>query len=683
MASVELETQPITMHARRPGWLLGVLLGGIAAALVAVTIVLGTRNGYSLLYLAFIISEPFGALVGGLIIARQPRNPVGWLIVVHAFCFIGGEWSRQYALYDAQTAPGSLPFAHAIAWFSYWLWGPGIACGLALMPFFFPNGQVLSPRWRYGLWYIIVVMSLVTINMAFQASDIETPGIPNPLGFLPAWSLNAQLEVLFGIFWITSASIGIASLAVRFWRSTSDERRQIQWLLYAIVIVIVGDRLFPDTGVIAEIVLTVSLAGLWVAIGIAILRYRLYDIEPLINRTLVYGVLTALIVGLYIAIVAYLGALFEFGGLLAGQVDLPLQLLATGVVAVLFQPLRRYLQRGVNRLLYGHRDEPYVVLARLGQQLGVAFSPSDVLPTVVATVRETLKLPYVAIALRDDEDDEETITTASGTPVAAQTTLPLVYQQDHIGALILGQRHPGEVFSTREQRLLEDLARYISIIAHTVQLNRALQYSRERLVTAREEERRRLQRDLHDGLGPTLAGLTMQLDAARSLLADDPDTSEALLTEVKDELQVTIGSVRRLVYQLRPPALDQFGLIAAVREHVLRSDHPHGTRILLEAPESLPPLPAAVEVAAYYIVIEAVNNVIRHAKAQHCRVQLSLVPLLTIRILDDGTGLPEQHRAGVGLHSMRERAAELGGMCTILPVPGGGTEVHAYLPAEG
>jgi signal transduction histidine kinase len=663
--------------SRQPAWLLGALLCALAAGLVMATIVLGARNDFSLLYLAFIISEPVGALVGGLIIARQPRNPVGWLIVGHAFSFILGEFSRQYGIYGVLTAPGALPFAHALAWPVYWIWGPGIAFGFALLPFFFPDGRLLSPRWRFGLWWIIVAMSAASINMAFQSGDHETPGLPNPLGILPALDLGP----LFSILWLSSALVGIASLAVRFRRAGSDERKQIQWLLYAVLLMIVGDRLVPSWGVLAELLLCFSLAALWAAIGVAMLRYRLYDIEPIINRTLVYGALTALIVGLYVAIVAYLGALMQFAGLLPGQSSLALQLLATAVVAVLFQPLRDRLQRGVNRLLYGHRDEPYLVLASLGQRLGLALSPADVLPTVVETVRETLKLPYAAIALRDQ--DEDVIAAASGTPVSIQASTPLIYQHEHIGALILGQRAPGEPFTTRERQLLGDLAQHISIAAHAVQLNRDLQLSRERLVTAREEERRRLQRDLHDGLGPTLASLTMQLDAARALMVDDPATSDALLTEVKDELQATVGSVRRLVYQLRPPALGQMGLAATIREHALRSGQPAGVQVSVEVPDALPQLPAAVEVAAYYIVVEALNNVVRHAQARHCRIELHAAESLAVAVIDDGVGLPGDYRAGVGLHSMRERAAELGGTWTIQPAPGGGTAVRAELPIEG
>ena len=438
-----------------------------------------------------------------------------------------------------------------------------------------------------------------------------------------------------------------------------------------------------------------------ITFGLAILRARLYDIDVIISRTLVYGALTACVAGVYVLLVGLLGQLVQ------AQTHPFLGLLAVGVIAIAFQPLRVALQRGVNRLLYGHRDEPYVVLARLGQRLGLALSPGELLPTVVETVRETLKIPYAAIVLR--EDDAEVIAAASGAPTIETTAIPLVHQHVLIGQLVLGQRSPGERFTRAEQRLLTDLAHHISIAVHAVRLTHDLQRSRTHLVTAREEERRRLQRDLHDGFGPTLASITMQLDAARALMVDDPATSGALLDEVQEELKATVGNVRRLVHSLRPPVLDQFGLLRAVREYALRAGQMGRLCITVDAPETLPPLPAAVEVAAYYIVTEALTNAIRHARASHCVARLAMLnhgatealkadtstdeqsavthhPIppashqtLIVEVVDDGVGLPEQHTAGVGLHSMRERAAELGGTWTITSAPGS-TTVRAVLP---
>lgn len=418
------------------------------------------------------------------------------------------------------------------------------------------------------------------------------------------------------------------------------------------------------------------------SVGIAVLRYHLFDIDILINRTLVYGALTVSVVGIYVLVVGYLSVLFRTAG---GQVHLAISVLATGLVALLFQPLRYRLQRGINRLMYGDRDDPYAVLSRLGQRLEATLAPEAVLPTLVETVQESLKLPYTAITLK--QDDAFVVAASSGTAMSEVLRLPLVYQNKTIGQLLLCPRAPGESFSSADRRLLDDLAREAGVAVHAVRLTTNLQrmtadlqHSRERLVTTREEERRRLRRDLHDGLGPTLASLAQLLDTARILVAHDPDAATALLGDLKGQVKTTITDLRRLVYALRPPALDELGLVSAIAEHVGRFNQPNGLQVSIDAPDRLPSLPAAVEVAAYYIALEAVTNVARHAHAQTCRISLSLADELYLEITDDGDGLPADFHAGVGLASMRERAAELGGECRIEQGLTHGAQVWARLP---
>jgi signal transduction histidine kinase len=286
----------------------------------------------------------------------------------------------------------------------------------------------------------------------------------------------------------------------------------------------------------------------------------------------------------------------------------------------------------------------------------------------------------VAIALKQDE--EMVVTAAYGSAVNDPVTLPLVYQGETIGQLLLAPRRPGESLTAADWRLLQSIAQQAGIAAHAVRLTADLQRSRERLVMAREEERRRLQRDLHDGLGPVLASLPLKLDAALNLLRHDPATANALLLELKTQTQATIVDIRRLVYDLRPPALDQLGLVAAIRQHAAAYHQVNGLQITLETSEHLPPLPAAVEVAAFRIVQEALTNVAAHASAQTCLIRLWLDHALCLEIRDDGMGLPKDSHIGVGLASMRERAAELGGSCVIEPAPSGGTQVVARLPLK-
>ena len=259
--------------------------------------------------------------------------------------------------------------------------------------------------------------------------------------------------------------------------------------------------------------------------------------------------------------------------------------------------------------------------------------------------------------------------------------LPLTYGPETVGQLVLAPRGPGESFAKSDLRLLEDLARQIGIAAYAVRLTADLQRSRERLVTAREEERRRLRRDLHDGVGPQLAALTLKLETARRKLAADPD-ADALLSDLGDRTRAAVADIRRAVYDLRPPALDEFGLVPVLRETAAQYGQ-NGPGIRVEAPENLPPLPAAVEVAVYRIVGEAITNVVRHAEARTCVVRITLDEgALRLEVSDDGVGIGRDRGAGVGLRSMRERAEELGGVCTVEPVPGGGTRVNARLPLE-
>ena len=430
-------------------------------------------------------------------------------------------------------------------------------------------------------------------------------------------------------------------------------------------------------GIIGSLMFGWVLIALPTAIGISVLRYRLYDIDLVINRTLVYVTLTAGVVGVYVFVVGYLGAVFRTGG------NLGISLVATGIVAVLFVPLRDRLQRAVNRLMYGERDEPYAVVSRLGERLESTLAPDAVLPAIATTVREALKLPYAAIALPRDGDFE--VAAASGQPTADPLRLPLSYQGETVGELLLAVRMPGEEFSAADRRLLGDLAHHAGVAVHGVRVMDDLRRSRERLVLAREEERRRLRRDLHDELAPTLAALGLTAATVGELIPADPQKAFALNAELQAEIRSTVGEVRRLVYDLRPPTLDELGLAEAVRQRAARynaSEENGDLRITVEASELPTELPAAVEVAAYRIVQEALMNVVRHAGAGTCAVRLACPAgrTLDIEVTDDGVGLPESPGFGVGLRSMQERAAELGGSCRVENATPAGTRIFARLP---
>jgi signal transduction histidine kinase len=359
-----------------------------------------------------------------------------------------------------------------------------------------------------------------------------------------------------------------------------------------------------------------------------------------------------------------------------------ISLVATGIVAVLFQPLHGRLQLVVNRLMYGRRDEPLAVLSQLGARLEAALFPDEILPDLVARIAQALKLPYTAIALRVGE--EWKVQAESGQAVEGCQAFSLIYQGQMIGQLLASQRQPREDFNQADRYLLTNIARQIGPVAHALQLTSALQQSRQQLITAREEERRRLRRDLHDGLGPQLASQTLTIDAINKLLDRDPASARNLLEQLKKQSQSAVQDIRRLVYNMRPPALDELGLVEALREGV-RQSGVEGTCVEINPnAEALPPLPAAVEVAVYRITQEAITNVIRHACASHCFVWITTrKQRLDLTVTDDGVGFHTQIHHGVGLDSMRERAEELGGEFHIENQLEGGTRVKVRLPLPG
>jgi signal transduction histidine kinase len=566
---------------------------------------------------------------------------------------------------------------------------------------------------------------MTALGFAFMPGVLNTHQyVDNPFeivgvvgGVLTTYHLFGASRALGMALLLMSLLAALLSVILRMRRARGDERQQLKWFLFAAVPLTVLAGLDGLNGIVANIttdfmfmfpqpvymlysldllfpVLYAEVSALLlvpICTYIAILRYNLYDIDVVINRTLVYGALTASVVGIYVLAVGGLGALFQAQG------NLGVSLVATGVVAILFQPLRDKLQRGVNRLMYGERDDPYAVISRLGRRLEATLAPEAVLPTLVETIAQALKLPYAAILLKEGEDFRSA--AAYGSPRGEPEALALVYQREEIGRLVLSPRAPGERFSGADRNLLEDLARQAEVAVHAVRLTDDLQRSRERLVATREEERRRLRRDLHDGLGPTLASLALRLDAARKLVRLKPGEAEQLLARMKDQTQDTVGDVRRLVYGLRPPALDDLGLVAAVNQQA----ESHGFVVegfseapekegagkcelvyfTLEASKNLTSLPAAVEVACYRIAQEAMTNVARHAYPKTCRVRLLVDRgggVLELEVTDDGVGIPEDRQAGVGMSSMREPAEELGGTLAVEPGPEGGTRVLARLP---
>jgi signal transduction histidine kinase len=660
------------------------LLGALALILTLAGLVARWRAGAPWLTTHLVFAPVMAlayALVGALVSVRQPRNPIGWMFAVVG---VLAGLTLFAAGYRSPIPLGSdsaliMKLGH---WLSLWVWIPTTMLPLTFVLLLFPDGHLPSTRW----WPVAGAAGLGMVSFILSVALHPRPPIEpdppvNPFGLSGALGLLALLELGSYILLPIGACGALAALVMRFRRSRGIEREQLKWLAYgssiAILIILlltIWWMLQPDDPLAYEL----NVGSVWfaltlivIAAGIAILRHGLYNVDLIINRTLVYGVLSAGVIGIYVLLVGTLSTLFQSSG------NLLIALLATGVVALLVHPLRMRLQSGINRFMYGERDDPYAVLAGLSRQLKTTLAPSAVLPNIVEAIARNLKLPYVALALAHGHRLE--IAAVYGSVSGEPIQLPLVYQSETVGQLLVAPRAPGEAFTPSERRLLDDIALQAGIAAHAVRLTTDLQRSREQLVAAREEERRRLRRDLHDELGPQLASLTLTIAAARELLRHDVSAADRLLGELANHAQAAITDIRRIVYDLRPPALDDLGLVLALHEQATAYQQA-GLQITIDAPERLPALPAAVEVAVYRIVQESITNVVRHAHARSCVVRLRIDACLWVEIQDDGRGLPPNRRSGVGLTSIRERTAELGGTLTIDSAPDQGTRIRVRLP---
>jgi signal transduction histidine kinase len=429
-------------------------------------------------------------------------------------------------------------------------WQPVVSIPVFLMPLFYPTGKLLSRYWRGAVVLYLLILTYMLMAIVFVPWPNQFNGVTR---IRPVNGVAAVEPFFVSLIEITGALFGFLfllaclSIFVRFLRSRGIERQQMKWPLWAmlcVILIVTVRSLVPEINQLDE---SFGYAITWAtglllpfSIGIAILQYRLWDIDVVINRTLVYGVLTLLTVGLYVAIVAGVGALFQtqtstFGGLVA-----------TAVIAVLFQPMRTFLQRAANRLLYGERDDPTAVLTQLAQQLESAHTPADILPNLTHTIAQTLKLPHVAIWLPNDDGRFEPVAHAGQSPGHVEM-IPLTYQQETIGQLAVAPRDANGRFTRQEQKLLSSIAALTANTVRAVQLSDELRQSRQRIVTAREEERRRLRRDLHDGLGPQLASQTLGLAAAARLIDNNPEKAKSLLEAIQQQSQTTVADIRHLI----------------------------------------------------------------------------------------------------------------------------------------
>lgn len=630
--------------------------------------------GFSLYAVPDLTAGVLYSLIGAWLSVRRPDNAMGWLLLVSGLSLALSAFGTQYgaaALLSMRSH--HLPLATAGGAVGQFAYLPGNVIGRTLLVYAFPDVPLRTRAGRAVL--AAAVLGALT-------AVVYTVGLPSPSYgpfHVAAWAgagrflLRWQPVALGAV----TAACTLALLG-RLRRAAPPRRGALAWFSVAAVINLamfsagpVGMFLIPGfhvDAVVGPVLIEAAAIAFAVSSVVAVLHYRLWDFDVVLRRSLVFAALTAALAAGYLGLVAAADAVFPRGGAWS---SVAAALVVAGVVA----PLRSWLQRGVDHLLYGDRSEPDAAVARLGRRLGTTADADELLPEVAGVIAASLRVPYVAVAVLDDGGLR--LSAEYGRDVCGTESIRLTANGEAVGRLVVGRREPGVALDHRDLRLLDDLARQAAVAVDTVQRGEELQRSRQRLVGAREEERRRLRRDLHDGLGPALAAITLQLDEAAELVDSDPAAARQLLHRLRGGTQDLIADVRRLVYDLRPPTLDELGLVGALRVQAVSLTGRTSFEVVAD-PDPVN-LPAAVEVALLRIAGEAMTNVARHARARHCVVRLRVDGRAELDVADDGRGL-DGSRIGVGLASARERAAELGGACSVARRPDGGTVLHAVIP---
>jgi signal transduction histidine kinase len=600
-------------------------------------------------------------LVGLLVIAHQPRNLVGWLLLI---CSTMGPYllAGQYAL---RTADSPTPVTGLATWYSVWGFAPYFVLW-ALTPMHFPDGELPGPRWRWVRAGLVALLATLVLARMFAPVDSDvSPGLANPIGVAGAGWLNVVTLASAVSLAILGGIAGALAVVQRSRRTRGAERRALRWLQLGVAWLVTANVVnlaLTAYGHGSDLLFALGMLGLVVALGVGVIRHQLFDVGAGLRRSLVNAVLVGL---LGVAAIAILGA----AG--AGPQPERLALVAVAVAALLAAAAHDQLQRVVDRLVFGQRQDPQAVLSTLRRRLDLATGPMDALRQLAHGLRETLRLPYVRV----EPSAPALAAVSSGTATVDVLELPARESGTVLGRLVVGRRSAGSRFNRRERRALEAVADQVGTLLRQAELSAELQARREELVTTREDERRRLRRDLHDGIGPSLAGIAMQLDRLAGRLTDHPELA-ARAEAARDDLRRTVTSVRRIVDGLRPPALDDVGLRGALTQLTGQYE----SRARLCSPPDLPDLPAATEAAAYLIAGEALTNAMRHSSCRRCDVEVTIDhPWLVVTVTDDGTGIPEAARAGVGLTSMRDRAAEAGGLLEVTATAAG-TTVRTHLP---
>ena len=672
-------------------------LGVVVVALVVVSVLLARLASQLTIPVEGVAAGQvlISAVVGVVVAYHRPRNPVGWILACSMLLIVLSVDAGYYAVLYYHLGRHGLPFA-PVAVLLVPLWLPGGAL-FALVILLFPDGRLTSPQWRWVLWayaglvacFMTFVFARTIAAIADSRIRLDSAGDVTGTQHLPTW-LDAAVLLPISVIWLSFA----VHQVLTWRRATGERRQQLKWLAFGAAVTLgvgfVGNSVFPGT---VGQVLGATIVALPISIGVGVLKYRLYDIDVVISKTIVYGSLAAFITLVYIAIVAGIGSLGP-GFLQAGsQPNLGLSILATAVVAVAFQPVRERAQRLANRLVFGQRATPYEALSEFAGRMGGTYDADDALPRMAQVLAEGTGAARAVVWLKDgaelaagacwpaDEAPPARIGFADGeaSALAGAARVALVdYQGETLGALSVAKR-PGETLTPVEGKLMSDLAAQAGLVLHNIGLTEELRArlvelraSRLRIVTAQDEQRRRIERDIHDGAQQQLLAIADALAVAQSLAGQDEDRERALVARLKAETSRALGTLRDLARGIYPPLLADQGLPAAVRSQAGKAPGP--VEVSTDGVGRYPP---EIETAIYFCCVEALQNAARHAPGSAVRVSLAQDGSgVAFTIADDGPGFdPAATTSGTGLRNMSDRLAALGGSCQVDSGPQRGTTI--------
>jgi signal transduction histidine kinase len=690
--------------AKRLAWGLWLFtLASVAAGIVLAILNRGTLSADPItLYSILILSALSFATVGALIARRHPRNAIGWLFCAIGLFFGGVVLSEEYAVHGFAVAPGSLPAADLVGYATVWLFPIGPAL-IPLVFLLFPSGRAKSRAWGAVVW--VAVILLVLTLLAAVINPATTTGtndrflrngftIENPLGIESVGDLTGAVLAICAVGLLAIGLASVVALFLRLRTTRGEERQQLRWLAYMGVAGVCLLPLFPlafafgDNEVIGSIfwfgVTLIICLGIPLASGIAIMRYRLFDLDIVVKKTVVFGALLGFGVIVYLAVVVGIGA--EVGS----RGDSALTLAAAAIVALAFQPLRAWARRLADRLVYGKRATPYEVLADFSDRMSAAYSIEAVLPRMAQTIAEATGASEAEVWLRVGSELRPAASWPDGdgarSPVReleaipdVDGTFPVIHQEDLLGALTVSMP-PSEPLTPSQEKLLRDLAAQAGLVLRNVRLVEEVRASRQRLVTAQDERAKALERNLHDGAQQQLVALAVRLRLARSSAQKEGarstvDLLDGLATDANDALE----NLRDLARGIYPPLLADKGLASALEAQTRR-----GTIPVDMHHEGVGRYPPDVESALYFCCLEALQNVAKYAHATHAEVRLSATgDELAFEVVDDGDGFdPKTMPLGSGLQGMADRLEALGGTLEVRSEPGAGTTVAGRIAAR-